>query len=177
MNGLEVLYIFMITYPLDFFVFCILLYCIGFALGRFSISERKENRKHWAINSIDFQLKQLVKIFRLRKPGLVYLTLWQGENGMLKFVLVLPEKGAADVVQRELTVSVGDKEPVFVTVDGDAVRSSVLEGEDGEAVTGTLVDVDDAGNKSEAREFSFVLADTIAPPMPGEVGLEVTEEV
>lgn len=176
MSGLEVLYIFMITYPLEFFVFCGLLYCIGFAVGRFSkpVSVTKENRGLWAIN---FQLEQLVKIFRLRKPGLVYLTLWQGENGMLKFVLVLPEKGAADVVQRELTVSVGDKEPVFVTVDGDAVRSSVLEGEDGEAVTGTLVDVDDAGNKSEAREFSFVLADTIAPPMPGEVGLEVTEEV
>ncbi len=114
---------------------------------------------------------------KLPKPGLVGLSvLSQGEDGMLKFVLTLPEKGASDVVSRELTVSVDGGEPVVFTLAGDVVESQEFEAADGAAVTGTLVDVDDAGNKSEAREFTLVLVDTIAPPQPGEVGVKVVSE-
>lgn len=114
---------------------------------------------------------------KLPRPGLVGLSvLSQGESGMLKFVLTMPEKGASDVVSRELTVSVDGAEPVVFTLTGDVVESQEFEAADGAAVTGTLVDVDDAGNKSEAREFTFVLVDTIAPPQPGEVGVKVVSE-
>lgn len=171
---LEMFTIMIVRYPFESLVVGIILFMFGYYLGK-SI-----NQTHHIVNAlrcINFNLQSLAKISRLRKPGLVYVTFWQGDDGMLKFVLVLPEKGASDVVQREVTVAVGANEPVLVTVDGDTVKTSAFEGEDGETVVGTLVDVDDAGNKSEAREFSFVLVDTIAPPMPGEVGLEVTEEV
>lgn len=126
---------------------------------------------------INGNLRRLQKALRLRRPKAVYLKLVsQGENGMLKFVLVLPEKGAADVVKRHLTVSVGAGEPAVLELDGDATRTDLMEGVEGDAVAGSLVDEDDAGNKSEAREFSFTLVDTIAPPQPGEVGVEVVSE-
>lgn len=120
-------------------------------------------------------LKSILKILRLKKPGLVFISLRQGEDGMLKFVLVLPEVGARDVVTRELRFMVGD---VAQEVDlaGDAVETAEYTGADNEAVVGTLVDVDDAGNRSDAREFSFVLADTLPPPQPGVVGLKLTGE-
>lgn len=171
---LEMFFLMIGRYPFESLIVSIILFMSGYYFGK-SINQQQHVTN--ALRCINFNLSNLVKIFRLRKPGLVYVTLWQGDDGMLKFVLVLPEKGAPDVVQREVTVAVGANEPVLVTVDGDTVKTSVFEGEDGESVVGTLVDVDDAGNKSEAREFSFVLVDTIAPPMPGEVGLEVTEEV
>lgn len=110
-------------------------------------------------------------------PGKVTLEILdEGEDHMLTFRLLLPQPGAADVVSRELTVSVGGGDPQVVSLGGDELASAEMSGDDGAAVVGSLVDVDDAGNRSPAREFSFVLADTIAPPQPGEVGVEVTGE-
>lgn len=120
-------------------------------------------------------LKRIYYLVKLKKPGLVFISLKQGENGMLKFVLVLPEAGASDVVSREVRFSVGTE--LYETVlEGTAVETQEFSGNDGDAVTGSLVDVDDAGNKSEAREFVFTLVDNLAPPQPGEVGLRVTGE-
>lgn len=120
-------------------------------------------------------LNQIVKILQLKKPGLVFISFTQGEDGMLKFVLVLPEKGVADVVARELKFSIADN--LFdVELNGDVVESPEFSGNDNDQVIGTLVDIDDAGNRSEAREFSFVLVDSIAPPQPGELGLKLTGE-
>jgi hypothetical protein len=90
--------------------------------------------------------------------------------------LILPAPGASDVVSRELTVRIGTGEPMVAKLQGDVLVYSGYEGNDGDAVEGQLVDIDDAGNRSEARTFSFVLADTIAPAQPGEVGLKVTGE-
>lgn len=95
---------------------------------------------------------------------------------MLTFILVLPGKSADDVVSRELTVSVGGADPVMVTLAGDTVNSQEMAGEQGAAISGSLVDIDDAGNRSPARDFSFTLQDTIAPPQPGDVGIVVTSE-
>lgn len=120
-------------------------------------------------------LKKILKLLRLKKPGLVFILYEEGEEGMLKFVLVLPEAGAADVVTRELRFTVGE-ELVEVNLEGSATETVELTGADNDAVVGSLVDVDDAGNRSEAREFSFVLVDTLAPPQPGELGLKVTGE-
>lgn len=121
-------------------------------------------------------LRALVKK-RRRKPGRVYLrVLREGANGMLTFILKLPEKSAADVVSRELSVSVAGADAEVLSVAADATSSQEFTAEQGATVSGSLVDIDDAGNRSPAREFSFVLADTIAPPQPGEVGVEVVSE-
>lgn len=127
---------------------------------------------------LSVSIPQLEKILRLRKPGRVFLVVKsQEENGMLKFVLDLPVSSTADVVTRELKVQIAGAEPVVFSLPKEAVESEALIGADNDAVVGSLVDIDDAGNRSEASEFSFVLIDTIAPAKPGEVNLRVVEEV
>jgi hypothetical protein len=126
------------------------------------------------LRSINSTCLSILKVLRLKKPGKVSITMFEGE-GMLSFVLTLPERSAKDVVARELTVSVDGVETVE-SLNGDSVESQVYSGLDNAAVAGRLVDIDDAGNRSEPSEFTFVLVDTIAPPAPGQVGLKVTAE-
>lgn len=121
--------------------------------------------------------KAILKVVRLKKPGMVFIRIVSEDGSMLKFVLNLPVPGAPDVVKRELVVKIGDADETTVTLDGSAIVSAELEGKDDEPVVGSLVDIDDADNRSVRSEFSFVLKDTIAPPSPGAVGLTVTEEV
>lgn len=119
----------------------------------------------------------ILKLLRLRTPGLVWMkVVSEGENGMLKFVLMLPPKGVSDVVQRQLAVKVGSNDLGTVVLEGDIIESNEMQGDDNDVVEGSLIDVDDAGNPSEPRTFSFVLTDTLAPPQPGELGIRVTEE-
>ena len=130
------------------------------------------------LHSLNSTLKELVKAVRMgRKPGVVFPVFKDGENDMLKFYLALPAKSAPDVVSRELTVAVAGAAPVVYVLGADVVASAELSGFDNDTVVGTLVDVDDAGNRSGSSEFSFVLTDTIPPPVPGAVGLVVTDEV
>jgi hypothetical protein len=97
------------------------------------------------------------------------------ENDMLFFEFELPAPGASDVVTRKLTVKVGSADASTVDLAVGAA-SPEFSGADNDVVEGSLVDVDDAGNSSEPSNFSFVLTDTIAPPLPGQVGLKVTRE-
>ena len=126
------------------------------------------------LRSINSTCLSILKVLRLKKPGKVSITMFEGE-GMLSFVLTLPERSAKDVVARELTVSVDGVETVE-SLNGDSLESQVYSGLDNAAVAGRLVDIDDAGNRSDPSEFTFVLVDTIAPPAPGQVGLKVTAE-
>lgn len=121
-------------------------------------------------------LRQIVKILRLRRPGMVFLVIRKDEIGMLKFVLVLPTAGAHDVVTREIDLQIGDGEVQRLEVSGDTLETIEFSGDQGTTVTGSLRDVDDVGNVSEPRDFTFTLEDTLAPPQPGEVGARVTEE-
>lgn len=111
------------------------------------------------------------------KPGKVSFHISQGEEDMLKFCVCLPPKGASDVQTRELCVSINDAEPVKKLVDADTLHVDEFVGNHGDVVTGYLVDIDGAGNVSAPRLFKFDLVDTIAPPMPGDIGLMVLEQV
>ena len=93
----------------------------------------------------------------------------------LLFVVYLPPKSAPDVVARELTVEINGSIQVL-ELDADSSEVPALSGPDGASVTLSLVDIDNAGNRSEASVFSTELKDTIAPPKPGMLGLEVTAE-
>jgi len=129
---------------------------------------------------INANLKEIFRLLNIivkppKPDGISFLTS-EKENGMLKFVLTLPQAGAADVVARKLTVKVGEADAVKFDLAADAVESEGFECEDNTEVTGSLVDVDDAGNESAASEFSFVIVDTFPPPQPGEVGVKVTGE-
>jgi hypothetical protein len=97
----------------------------------------------------------------------------------LSFVVYLPEKAAPDVVSRELTVTIkGKTEDVeVITLDADASEVPALLGAEGDTVTLSLVDIDNAGLRSEPSVLKAVLADTFPPPKPGVLGLEITGEV
>jgi hypothetical protein len=119
------------------------------------------------------------------KPGLVFLQfLKEGSNGMKVFTLKLPLATAEDVKFFEVVYKVGDAEPVTLSpVNPDYGKTPVttgeipnLQAENGTVITGTVCCVDDAGNKSPVREFSLEVLDTSAPPMPGEVGIVITDE-
>lgn len=129
---------------------------------------------------INANLKEIFRLLAIivkpPKPDGISFLISEKENGMLKFVLTLPQAGAADVVARKLTVKVGEADAVKFDLAADVVELEGFECEDNTEVTGSLVDVDDAGNESAASEFSFVIVDTFPPPQPGEVGVKVTGE-
>lgn len=132
-----------------------------------------------AINSLTKEVKRLRKVIGLRTPGLVFVRIVEeGLNGMSKFALVLPVPGASDVASRELVFAVNGGEPVTQVLPGSAEKSEDFDGVEGDVVTGSLVDIDDASpaNRSEPRVFELVLADTIAPPQPGEIGAMMVSE-
>lgn len=122
------------------------------------------------------ELRKIRKVVGQRAPGLVFIKVLREEEEMLFFTLALPPAGASDVVKRTLVVKVGGGDEQTISLSGTDVVTEELSGNDNDAVVGTLVDTDDAGNDSPAREFSFVLTDTIAPPQPGELGITVVRE-
>lgn len=139
-----------------------------------------------ALDDLLFSVNDLVKVVRSQnKPGLVFLQfLKEGSNGMKVFTLKLPLATAEDVKFFEVVYKVGDAEPVTLTpLNPDYGKTPVtpgeipnLQAENGTVVVGTVCCVDDAGNKSAVREFSLEVLDTTAPPMPGEVGIVITDE-
>lgn len=109
-------------------------------------------------------------------PGPITKTLISEDGLMLVYKLHLPVPGAADVVARELSVKIADADPVLFVLQPADVEFSPIKANAGEKVSGELVDVDDAGNRSEPRAFEFTAADTLAPPQPGEVTAELVAE-
>jgi predicted anti-sigma-YlaC factor YlaD len=82
----------------------------------------------------------------------------------------------ADVVQREL-VSAVNGEVVSTTVwAGTAVDLGTLSAEQDAQVSLSLVDIDDAGNRSMPATVTFVAADTIPPSAPGGLGVMLVGE-
>ena len=109
-------------------------------------------------------------------PGPIHVQVTKEENSMLLFKLVFPAPGAADVVSRELTTQIGEEAEVITSLPGTAMEAVGFKAADNAALKVSLVDVDDAGNRSEVREQTFTVVDTIAPPKPGELGVIVTGE-
>lgn len=136
-----------------------------------------------AIVQLTAEVRELRKTLkRPRRPGLLKLRITgeKAQDGMdkLQFLIDVPgEATPTDVVSREATVTVGDQLPQSSEVAGSAeAHLGPFEAEEGAAVSVSVVNIDNAGNRSEARVASFVLADTIAPAAPGEIGLRVVGE-
>ena len=92
------------------------------------------------------------------------------------FDVLLPALGAPDVVKRRLSLQIGDAEPVLVPVglQDEAVRG--LKAPQGANVTVSLVDVDEAGNESEASVTAFEAKDVIPPVRPEAVDIVIVGE-
>ena len=82
----------------------------------------------------------------------------------------------ADVVSRVLTVVVAGEEPSERSFPGSAVEFGLLTVPQDSTVVLTLIDVDDAGNKSVPAVVEFVAADTLPPSQPGGLGVTLVSE-
>lgn len=128
---------------------------------------------------------QVVKLINLvqsngtkKKPGPI-LFIIAGEDQMadkILFRIVLPEPSAADVKTRELTVDI-DGEVKHLLIDVEATEPWEFTGPQGAQVCVSLVDIDDAGNRSEPVSLTQQLTDNFAPPAPGAIGFEIVDEI
>lgn len=101
-----------------------------------------------------------------------------GESVMadkILFNIVLPLKAAPDVVEREVVIKIGDVD-TQLNIPGDQTLIEAYEGDQGALVTVSLIDIDDAGNRSPASVATIELLDTFPPPAPGQIGLEIFDE-
>jgi hypothetical protein len=125
------------------------------------------------------EIKNLAMSFR--QPPVLFVSLIRKENSSMALVYSVSAglSSAKDVVTRELAVavngvSVGDP----VSYPGDTTSFGEVKAEQGDEVTLTLVDIDDATppNRSEPAVVTFTAKDTIAPPQPGEFGVTLVRE-
>ncbi len=83
----------------------------------------------------------------------------------------------ADVVERQLVVAVDGTATDDVKVfPADTTELGEISVPQGASVVLTLVDVDDAGNRSEPAVLEFVAADTLPPAQPGAFGVTLVRE-
>ena len=82
----------------------------------------------------------------------------------------------ADVTTRELTVVVNGEQVAQNTFPGSETALGEVVVPQGGNVTLTLVDIDDAGNRSQPATVEFVAADTIPPAQPGSFGVTLVRE-
>lgn len=118
--------------------------------------------------------------FSLGRPGRLGL-LQVGEDSMSKiiFEVALPGLAAPDVVKRELSVQIGTEPVSVVTLEGATLSDATvtnLKGTQDSPLHLELVDIDDAGNRSQPSVYDAVLADTFAPPAPGALGIKAIGE-
>jgi hypothetical protein len=82
----------------------------------------------------------------------------------------------ADVTGRQLTVVVNGEVLSTVELAGSATDLGEVKVEQNSNVTLSLVDIDDAGNRSQAAVLDFVATDTIPPAQPGSFGVTLARE-
>ena len=82
----------------------------------------------------------------------------------------------ADVTGRQLTVVVNGEVLSVVELAGSATDLGEVKVEQNSNVTLSLVDVDDAGNRSQPAVLDFVATDTIPPAQPGSFGVTLARE-
>jgi hypothetical protein len=82
----------------------------------------------------------------------------------------------ADVTGRQLTVVVNGEVLSIVELAGSATDLGEVKVEQNSNVTLSLVDIDDAGNRSQPAVLDFVATDTIPPAQPGSLGVTLARE-
>jgi hypothetical protein len=88
-----------------------------------------------------------------------------------------PLAADSDVVRRELTYLVDDALVDLFFIEPGTDKLTNLAVAHDQTITLELVDVDEAGNRSQARVLRQLIdKDPVAPPMPGEFAVTFTEE-
>lgn len=110
-----------------------------------------------------------------QRPGPLYVLV---EPAMIGFDIkvLFPAPLAADhVTSREFTSQTNDAPPVVNTFPGDAADASAGSAVIGDVVSMSLVDIDQAGNRSPASTRSITVADTVPPHQPDALNVELTQ--
>lgn len=138
--------------------------------------------KEWCI-IVDQLLHQLKKLnMRLSGPYGLRVKLIHKISGDYKMANTLVygvtagAAGAADVVERRLSITVNGEVVENRTYAGDIVDLGELKVVQDADVSLALVDVDDVGNVSPPAIYVFKATDTVAPPTPGSFGVNVVRE-
>ena len=100
-------------------------------------------------------------------------------NDMADLITYRVSAGApvsGDVVSRLVTVVVDDVTQGSTAYGASVVDFGNITVPQDSSVTVFLVDVDDAGNKSEPASISFVAVDTLPPAQPGFLGVTLVGE-
>ena len=112
------------------------------------------------------------------KPGKVVVYIIRGDKMGLVYKASLPPLGAPDVVVRTLELTVDGVKEFINVVPVDSKYIELPPVKEGATVKIRLQDIDDRNNGSLwGADVTFVSADTIPPPAPGQVSVEVTSEV
>lgn len=82
----------------------------------------------------------------------------------------------ADVTSRELTVVVNGETLSTTSLNGSATDLGEVKVEQDAVVVLSLVDIDDAGNRSQPATTQFTATDTIPPAQPGQFGVTLVRE-
>lgn len=123
----------------------------------------------WLIRSVFFRPAEVVQL-QVAQIGRNHMA------DKLVYSVKSDAPSAADVVARVLTVSVDGVENASQFGAG-VTDFGTVEVVEGASVVLTLVDVDNAGNRSEPASVSFVAADTLPPGQPGGFGVTLVGEV
>lgn len=129
-------------------------------------------------------LKVILRLIRVLlfkytyKPDQVEVYIVRGDKMGLVYKAGLPPLGAPDVVLRTLELTV-DGVKQFIDVVPPSLKTIELPPvKEGSTVSIRLQDIDDRSNASLwGADVTFVSADTIAPPSPGQVSVELVSEV
>jgi hypothetical protein len=94
----------------------------------------------------------------------------------LRYSVTVAAAVDADVVTRVLTVNVDGIGRDSVEFSGTATDLGEIVVPQDSYVVLSLVDVDDAGNKSEPATLEFTATDTVPPQQPGALGVSLVSE-
>lgn len=107
------------------------------------------------------------------RPRPPFASILREENDMLIYGLALPPKTDTDVVSYELTEVVNGGDPRVAVVD----ETTELSYNDGDEVSLSVVEIDADGRRSDPSDpFTFTATDTLPPPKPGQVGVNLLRE-
>lgn len=131
-----------------------------------------------ACRELNLTLKRFIRPPTPRRLQLVVTGEGQMAN-ILNFKINLPELPPEpnDIVSGELTLVIGEAAPQIIFTAKDQVEVLGFAGKQDDTVEAAYVFIDDAGNRSEQPStLTVVLTDTIAPAVPGALGIVVTGE-
>ena len=126
----------------------------------------------WFTIKIDCRMLSMA----LRKPHVSVRFVTKESSMSLVYKITAGVPVDADVVARELTITQNGERVLTSAFDGSTTDFGEFRAEQGASIIGSLVDVDDAGNRSQPATFEFIAADTIPPSQPGSFGVTLVRE-